>query len=82
MDDTDFNFPAMPDLVMIKEYTYVRPANIDYLSFTKDEEGDLGKAVVMYNSQNGITIDGVAEKDFKRVADNANAWYLYKNPVG
>ena len=75
-------YPTSPELVMIKEATYVRPANMDYMSFTKDEEGDLGKAVVMYNSQNGITIDGVTEKDFKRVADVANAWYHFKNPVG
>ena len=63
-----------PDIVLIKDNTYVRPGNVDYMSFVKDEEGDLGTATVMFNSQNGIAIPGVTQKDFKIVADAAN-WY-------
>lgn len=74
MDEFFNDYP--PSLVLLKDNTYVRAENLDYWSYVPSEEDpDLGLVQLVYESGNALNVPGVATKDFKRVADTAN-WYF------
>lgn len=69
----DYKYP--PELVLLKDNTYLRPSEVSYASFVANEDDEnVGTVQVIFTQSTAaaVSIPGVNIKDFKRVADVAN----------